>query len=428
MKPIKSLVLTSAIVAGLSSTAFANTLAKVYIAGAPAIRQDANANLAAYVGTFSGSGVTATSGPTAGASDVQSASQNQWLIPNFATGVDLEINASWTGNTAGFESVASGVVTQKFIADGTGSIATPSVLQTNTTAYQPDFALGDTFQNSTPFHGTVTELGPTSTTSFTHTYAAVSVLQLGVEPYKFVASPGATAAGLTNITTAQAQNLYENGVLPLSFFTGNNSDEGTLVYGLTRDGGSGARLVALAETGIGVKSVITTYKPTVTGGTVDSSGNYVNGTITDAYNAVNPYPAGLIPSTGIWDVNAGDTGYAKFGSPSVNVGLLQAITATPPSGALFVTYLNDADGTEATAAGAETLTYNGVTETAANVNEGKYTFWSYQGIDIAPATYSGSSNASTVAHYLNAHWTATFPKANLNVYRNGDGGTIIQNF
>ncbi len=418
----------SLLVAGLASSASANTTQVVYIAGAPAIRQDANGNIAAYVATFAGAGITATSGSDAGVNSVKSANQNQWLIPNFASGIDLEINASWTGNTAGFESVASGVVTQKFIPDNTGSIGTPAVTQTNTLAHVVDFALGDTYQQTTPFNGTVTLTGPTSTTTFTHTYAALQVHQLGIEPYKFVASPGAAAAGLTNITTAQAQNLYENGVLPLSFFTGNNADEGKLVYGLTRDGGSGARLILQAETGIGVKTPILTYKPTVANGSVDGSGNRVNGTITDAFDSVPVYPAGLIPSTGVWDSNDGDTGYAKFGTPSDQLGLLLAITSAPPTNAFFITYLNDTDGSEATTAGATTLTYNGVTETAANVAEGKYTFWSYQGLDIPSTVYTGSSNASTVAHYLVGHWTATIPTSSVNVTRTSDGGTIFQNF
>ena len=422
MKSLKSLVYTSALVAGLAGSAFANTTQFVYIVGAPAYRQDSNANIATYVAGFTGGGIRATSGPTASVSDVTSASYNQWIIPNFSSGVDLEISAAWTGSSAGFESVASGTITQKFIPDGTGTTGTPAVSQTNTEAHQPNFTLSDTFQATTPFNGTRTFFGAAGTGSpFTATYSNLVNNQVGVEAYKFVASPGAAAAGLTNITTAQAQALFKNGQLPLAFFTGNNADEGKWVYGLSRDGGSGSRLVAQTEIGLGATAVLQTYQPTITGGTVDSSGNQVGGSdTTDSFDSVPLAPAEKVPSTGIWAVQ-GNSGYAKFGTPSGQNGLLLAITSTPPAGALFVTYLNVPDGTEAKAAGAQELTYNGVAFSNAAVNEGRYSFWSYEGL-FAPATLSG--NASTVASALEANWVATTPISGLNVSKSVDGGII----
>jgi len=427
MKSLKSFALSGALLASFASSAFATTQF-VEIVGAPAFRQDSNTNIAAYVAAHSG-GLTATTGPTSGSADVTSASANQWLIPGGGTGgADLEIDASFTGSTAGFESVASGTITQKFITHNTGSIGTPSVsvsTSTGETAYQPQITLSDTFQATTPFNGTKTFYGGASNTlPFTATYATLTNNQLGIEPYRWVASPGAAAAGLTNITTAQAQALYKNGQLPLAFFTGNSADEGKWVYGLSRDPGSGARLVVQTEIGLGATAKLTIYQPTITGGSVDSSGNRVSGTdSTDAFDSVPVAPAEKIPSTGIWAV-AGNSGYAKFGTPSDQLGLLLAITSTPPSGAIFVTYLNIADSTEAEAAGAQELSYNGNTYSLAALQEGKYSFWSYEGL------FSGtlSAPASTVAAALESGWTSVAPITGVNVSRTQDGGIITQNY
>jgi len=429
MKSLKSLVITGILASGFAGSAFANTVQYVYIVGAPAFRQDTNANVAAYVATFTGAGITATSGPTAGASDVNNASYNQWYIPNgVSSGVDLEINLALTGSSAGFESVASGTITQNFIPNGTGSLTAPSVKQTNTEAHQPDFTLNDTFQATTPFNNTRTFYSAAGTGSpFTATYAGLTTDQsaLGVEAYRFVASPGATAAGFTNITTAQAQALYKNGKLPLAFFTGNHSDESKWVYALTRDGGSGARLVAQTEIGLGATATLKTYQPNISGGSTDSQGNYVGGSdTTDTATNVPLVVAEKTPSTAIWAVT-GNGGYKSFGVSSApttpaSVGLLQAISATPPSGALFVTYLNVPDSAEAEAAGAVELTYNGNTYSVGEVYEGQWSFWSYENLFYN----SLDSQAQTVVTGLESNWVAAIPVANLNVTKTVDGGII----
>ena len=114
-----------------------------------------------------------TAATTAGA--YASANYNQWLIPNFTTGVDLIINAAWTGSTAAFESVTSGTVTQKFIPNANaGTVASPALSQTNTEAHQPDFGLVDTYQAATPFNGTVAVENSTGNGTVTRTYQALT--------------------------------------------------------------------------------------------------------------------------------------------------------------------------------------------------------------------------------------------------------------
>jgi hypothetical protein len=426
MKALKTIAAAGLLAGGLAGLASANSIDHVYIAGAPAYRQDSIATIDAVVKTFSGAGETAS---TSGTSDYSNASAVQWYIPNYVSGTDLIVNASFTGSTAGVESVASGSITQKFIANGTGSIASPVFGQTAGTAYQPDFTLSDTFQATTPFNGTV-KLQTGASSFATYTFAALSQTKLGIEPYRFLATQGLKARGVTNITTAEAQALYKYGQLPLSFFTGKSSDETSYVYGLTRDPGSGSRLILQAETGVGVKTLLQTYKPTVTGGAIDSNGNNVNGTITDApYNpntgsgGPNLYPAGLISSLGVYDPNAGDTGYPKFGTTDTT-GLLSAITATVNDpNAFYIAYFNNSDSTEAEANGAEELTYNGVAYSLAGVQEGQYTFWSYESI-FPSATIAGNqlSFANAVKAAFPSHSSA--PLSGVNVSRQVDGGPL----
>jgi len=431
MKSLKSLVITSLLAAGLAGQASAvNTTAFIHIVGAPAYRQNSNDTITAVVATFGATaGLTATTATANTVSAIESAKQNQWKIPNYTSGVDLIINASYTGSTSGFESVASagaGGVTQKFIADGTGTVATPTVGASATAVLTPDntwITLSDTYQATTIFNGLLTLFGgPGNTLPFTHNYQPLNATPLGVEPYRFVVSPGAPA-GFTNINAVQAQALFAAGSLPLAFFTGNNADEGTTVYALSRDGGSGSRLVALTETGYelpGIQNAIVTYKPTVTGGTLDSANSRVSGAI--ASGTPPAYPVGVIPSTGVYDGNLGDVGYPSFGTTD-QTGLLLAITSSHPANELFVTYLNIDDSNEAAAAGAKILTYNGVTYSSSAVAEGNYTFWSYEQL-FAPATQlsaAGSFSNLLVNEFPNH---AAVPLSSLNVARSVDGGAI----
>jgi hypothetical protein len=438
MKALKNLVITSLLASGIAGSASANTLQYVHIAGAPAYRQNGNDAISAVVATFTGAGLIATSASGTTAANIESAKQNQWYIPNYVSGsIDLVVDVTWSGSTGGFASVASGSITQLYIADPTttqtvGIAATKAAVASS---YQPDFTLSDTFQATTIYNGTVKLEGPTQGAFFTKTYQALHGSLLGVEPYRWVASPGAAAAGLTNLTTLQARLLFINGSLPLSFFTGNHTDEATTVYALSRDPGSGSRLVALSETGVGAQTTIYTYKPTVSGGAPDSQGNYVGGTITDDPTNPTVYPHGLIPSTGVYDENDGDTGYPSFGTTVQGTGELQAITATPPAGAIFVTYLNIDDSTEASAAGSSILSWNGITYNSTAVSEGLYTFWSYEQL-FAPTALTTSVangygvNQSSFASKLVTKFPtyAEVPFANLEVSKLQDGGVVTPNF
>ena len=452
---LKTIALAGLLATGVTGLASAaNPITVVHIAGAPAYRQDTIAAINYFIAHLpAGSGSAGETGaynsvlvPSLGAVDPANAPYEQWYITNYAgSGTDVVISVALTGSAAGVESVASGstALAQKFIPDANSTaalIGSPNNTGTSTFAnsekHVPDFALSDTFQNTTPYNGTQSlETGTNTFTTFS--FSALTSKTLAIEPYVWVGSPGLAARGVTNITTAQAQNLYENGALPLSFFTGNSADQNTTVYGLTRDPGSGSRLIALAETGIGVTTTITTYQPSVGGSVADPLGDYVTGTFNPA--SIPEYPAGTIASTGLYDGNAGDTGYAKFGTGD-NTSLLAAITSTqsgvasPYTGqsAYFITYFNPTDAAEAVTYGhASQLTYNGVAYTPANVAQGLYTFWSYEQAQYVNATLNQSSEATAksvlnalAADWANATLSTGLQLSNIPVSRSVDGGTV----
>src|ERR1700677_1797024 len=146
MKLPKSLAIAGLLAAGISTSASPNVTQFVHILGATAYRQNGNDTIPAIVNGFTGGGLTATSSSSSTTAAIESAKQNQWLIPNYATGINLEINVTWAGSTAGLASVASGSITQKYIADGTGAVGSVTTGATVGTAIQPYFNLGDTFQ------------------------------------------------------------------------------------------------------------------------------------------------------------------------------------------------------------------------------------------------------------------------------------------
>ncbi len=452
MKTSKLLALTGLLAAGFVGSASAAT-EYLYIVGAPAYRSETIKSIKDYIAanypTTGANAAGVTAAYIASGTDYTTASAVQWLIPNISAGNTLEINASFTGSTAGVEAVSAGNFTQNFIANGTGSVASPNLAVPKASvnvAYQPDVTFSDTFQATTPWSGSF-KFATTSPSTFSpvYTFSDLSsfATTVGIEPFVWVGSHGLAAKGVTNITTSQAALLYKYGRLPLAYFTGNSADESSFVYALSRDPGSGSRLVAVSEIGVGAKSVIKTFQPVVSGATADSAGNYVGGTIAAPALTTSPgsvahpsfpyYPAGQIKSTTVYDSNAGDTGYPSFGTTD-QTGLLAAITATPPAGSYFITYLDIADSLEAEGNGAhaEQLTYNGITYSTTAVQEGLYTFWGYENVFPSVAlnnaiTGTPTDQSNFLVGVQNAFEPAILPTA-LNVNRTVDGGPVFRNY
>jgi hypothetical protein len=212
----------------------------------------------------------------------------------------------------------------------------------------------------------------------------------------------ARPAPITNINTQLAQALWSNGTASLAQFTGNAADSGTLVYATGRDPDSGTRLTTFAETGIGVDSTVTQYKPTVSGGVI---------------TALAPYPQQVVNGITFTEGNGGESsggtlvGY--FGNVS-NLGYL-------------ISYVSTGDAPTAINAGAQELTYNGVPFSDAAVKDGSYTFWCYQHVMYQQTMATAKKNlANTMADRITTTY-APIKLTEMNCSRTADGGVVFHN-
>lgn len=431
MKTPKLLLAGLLAVSALAGTASAQT--KIYIAGAPAFRQigtqaveDALAATTtggvgslsfAYVGTslLSANSVTITGGTlTKG---------------NPSTAVTVKI--TYSGSTAAVQSLAAGtsgtVGTNSFkvlyLNDGlsgpnqadptaTGAVAS------NFDAEFPNFGLTDTFQTTTPFHGTSTLTGSPVTYSTLNEFGAPNA----IIAYKFLANVSAPS-GL-NLTPSQVAALFTSGAIPLSLLTGSSADFDTTIYSVGRDIGSGARYAFLAESGIGPANNGNLYQNYVT-----LSGSTITGYTASPANTINhiSYPAG------------------NGGYPSFSLVLAALKGTSTPSVGHFITYVGAPDAVTAQAAGAKEVSWNGnvlgegtlegPSNTApSNLAEGKYTYWSYIHVPYPTGLNTTNASAYTLAHNVyNDLGTDTATTAiltsDVQVSRTADGAPIFnENF
>ena len=175
-------------------------------------------------------------------------------------------------------------------------------------------------------------------------------------PFQWVRNNGAPAT-IGNVTSLLAQILLGTGQIPLSQVTGLNADEGVLVTALGRDEDSGTRLDAFAESGFGIFTPPFQYQPTI---------------VANAVTGVAPWPVNTVNGT---TYPLGHSGYSSGGTLAAAMGATGSLAG---SGGWFITYLSTGDAATAVGLGAATLNYNGVPYSLAAVQEGQYTFWSYE--------------------------------------------------
>ncbi len=373
---MKSIKATAAALLALACASLASATTTIHIVGSTAFRASVHAaiinSLNSPTAAYSGSNLkgastavfagTLKSGPSAGQSVV--------------------FELAWSGSSGGIQTVAqtSPVITKTFPTAAntmsavslTGSAGSytyvggtvlPGSPVTETVA--AEVAMGDSFQGSTIFTGTG--------------YANLNDQVVGVIPFEWVrgsaiTNDGTTTAssnfsGVTNMTELNAVNLL-NGGLPLSQFTGNVSDQGIGVEVLGRDEDSGTRLVSFAEPGFGPQSTPTQYQPTI--GT---------GTLSGVITALNPWPVNTVNGL---TYGLGHSGYSSGGTLATDV----ARQVTPGLSTFVIAYLGRSDAGTAVGLGATALTYNGVADSNATIQQGQYTFWSYEHV-LYKSTLSG---------------------------------------
>ncbi|MEP6669134.1 MAG: hypothetical protein ABJF10_08280 [Chthoniobacter sp.] len=347
--------------AGLLAVSFAATASaqtKIYITGSTAFR---GATVNAISALLAGTGTIVTASDNA---SLTSANAVTWTGGSVG-GNTVTIKASWSGSAGGTQTVAgnaAAALTVRFLPDGATGTANADPRNTANPAevVRPDIAMADNLQSSTLFNGTF--LGKT--------YLHLTDATVGVIPFRFVASAGFPTG--VSINPGLAQYLYTGGSVPLALFTGANADESAVVYAAGRDPDSGTRIVAMAESGVGVFNGVQQYQPTID-------------TVTPFHiTALNLYPATTINGVPITDGNSGESSGGSLRGFTNHV--LDA-SAYDPNGfgytaGYVMTYLGVSDAASAiggSPAGVPLL-WNGVDFSVTAVQEGQYTFWGFEHI------------------------------------------------
>jgi len=388
------------VVAGLVCSSFSNAYATgtdVYITGASAFRGALMLYLRSKLTDTRGYFDKALDSNLTKSIDASSfiVMSGRW---NGAPTVRTTFYLSFTGSVAGIRDVA-GPVPQTFLPkpvdfetadayklavspygvkatvtkNADGSLAPPSF------THNPDFGFSDVFQASTIYTNPLIDT------------------KVAVLPFTWITAPGGGTAGITNMTSQIAQQLFKTGTVSLSLFSGAAGDKDTKVYALGRTDDSGTRMTAMAETNVGVSSTLHQY-----------------------------YPVGN-PVTSYTDV--GNSGYVSGGD--LQTPMKYTTTAANGFNASYMG-ISDADGTT----GATYLSHNGVlfsTDEAtaiAQVTEGKYTFWSYEHLfDRGDCTDDALAVLELVKSELPTYTASTRKTIRLDamhVYRDNDGETVYR--
>ncbi len=385
----------------LGSAEVASAQTKIYITGSTAYRSSTHTAIMKLLGSTNGTSLPA--GSSYGYTGGSLSGANAAIFKGVYNSANVTIKVSWSGSAGGVQTVAAtnNNFTVGFLTDnqttsqtGTSGLADPRATTAPVRDAQvPQVAFSDCYQSSTPFLGNFNGVA----------YSTLIDTIVGVIPFEWVKSKGA-AAGITNMTPLLAQAQWVGtGTLPLAMYTGNATDQGTLVYATGRDSDSGTRTIALAESGIGVFTAIQQY----------NTGNETGG------NAVL-YPVqtvnGIVSPLGEGGENSGGTlaGNTRMGK----TGLANS----------YVSYMGINDVGTLVGLGGGRLTWNGFSYSLTAVQQGQYSFWSY--LHVAhKSSLSGTPLAFTnglINQLLTVDGSPLL--SSMNVVRGTDGGVITADY
>jgi len=317
------------------------------------------------------------------------------------------IKTAWSGSVGGVFTVATQgpvpnpaanpPITAGWLVNTTPTSAggAPNAPLTFDAPVTADIALSDSFQSSTPY-----------------TSPALHDAVIGVVPFVWVRNVGAPAT-LNNMTNQLAKAVLSNPGIPLSMFTANAGDANTLVYASGRNNDSGTRLDAFAESFFGIGSPPVQVDGT---GTTDPNADTV---VAGAWVAG---PDGIA----FWDSSLG---YSSGGTLATEMSATGSGTVLP---GWLVAYLGINDSNNVNG-GLNDMTYDGVAYSPNAVQQGQYSFWSYEHLlyRVAPGPNPLLAPARTVAdalaaqiHNVNAANSGILVTS-MTVGRAVEGGVII---
>jgi hypothetical protein len=425
---MNKLVTKALLVSATLGLASASADTAVYITGSTAFR---SLVFSAIQAVFDGGTPAAKPGSATGAAG----SNNSFTFYGHSTalgitGQNLIVYCAFSGSAEGVGALipgstfpASSVLNPYINTDGTTNNAAPAV---------PDFAFSDVYQDSTIFSSDATGVTLPEITDGTHQ-------GIGVIPFGWMRSPGA-GTSVTNITAQIAKQLFGAGRIKLKAFSGQDADT-SYVYLTGRYSLSGTRAIAQADPGWGSTAGATLYTLTsanALSSTWGSSGYGVGvadtiitddggfnsgGNVVKFLNAASPFDAGSVGYT---------AGSHYYGAGSAFA---------------FVSYAGWPDiGTGANYT-AQTLTYNGVPLTKNNIQEGLYSFWSFEHLYASGAFDITSTSTDLRAVFINGTSTPANPftsnglikqletqisasatavsTLSMKATRNADGGNIV---
>jgi hypothetical protein len=416
MKSLKALTLGLLAAGGMATTASA--IPVLHVVGSTAFRSPDTAAMIDYLSAGGTKTVYAVYDGTTGAVNAHTIlGANAALLANGTIGgatptATIIISTYWTGSLAGVVDLAAANTTGAYINETDPAViatfdstTTPPIVSTSydggvglgtagsgyvTATAAPDLAFSDSYkgtiakETATASFNTqgITTSGGAGGTKYTSigSYTSVTALataiagstvvdsgtagnaftagHIGVVPFEWVAgnvSDDATdRAKLLNISQQTADSLITAGFIAQSQLTGTNgtTDQNNFFSLIGRNEDSGTRIGALSESQFGV--------------TGSPQQSFFDGTNSGLYPVE---PLNTEPAL-IWNTQ-GHSGYATGG----NVGT--ALNLAETGGNYFIGYLGVTDALSKAANGVP-LNYGGVPFTVANIENGSYTFWTYE--------------------------------------------------
>lgn len=348
---INKFILAAALGLGVAGSNYAGD---VYLTGSTACRGVVYNTLAAANSVF-GAAPTITTWGSTSASGANYMDFSGTLNGGSGTTV---IHCSWSGSEAGIANVASGT-TALFSTDPDGTGLT-NAGPASTASYRVDLAMADNDQ------------------AFSRTpKPALTIGQkVCVITFEWVRNNGIWQG--TNVTGNQIQAAL-GGLCKLALFDGIAADTNSYVYVSGRDNSSGTRVNAFGISGFGIFSSPAQVE-------LDGSGDMLQAS-DGGYAEDWGFSSGGNLAKSLGGSTVGKTDYVNY------------YQTTPPyafipnnAGYSVIAYLgyNDALTAIGSPYNATALNYNGVPFSAANVQEGTYTFWGNEYIYQSPA-YTGQS-------------------------------------
>jgi len=426
MKLLKTLTLGTLAAASIGTASAQTTL---HICGSTAFRNGASAAIIDYLSSNLAPGSSHVyAGTTVATTSEGILSAGAALYANGTVGTTgsgtatLIVETYWTGSLAGVVDVTAGNTTGLYIDPS--NLTTAQLSQINSTAgyatagsqygggvefsgtvttkaYIPDMAFSDSYQGTISkelatgqFVNSSTPVGSYGSISALATACAGSSIKQagtssgaggagfeGIVPFEWVlgnVQNSAVTSAISNISQQAARGLVSDGYVPQSYLTGTNNgttDTANYFYLVGRNEDSGTRIGALSESQFGVTSSPVQFEVTATSSTAPVT-------------ALQEYP--VTPLNTELNIQWNTLGHSGYASGSnVSSALSSPENATPlaafsgesdeNSGASYlIGYVGATDAATAINGGGKALTYNGVPFSVAAVQNGQYTFWTYE--------------------------------------------------